>query len=252
MAQTIVTDGWGLDRGSAVPAYEQIAERLVTLVRSGRLAVGDRLPAERELAAWVGVSRMTARAALARLAERGLVERGVGRGTFVARGKVDHDLRRVAGFTETVGRAGRTATARVSAARQLPCPGPVAGELALAAGTPVLRIERLRYADGEPHALEDSWLPAVRFPGLLGLDLTGSLYAVMRDRYGLAPVRAVERLEPVVAEPGPAAVLGVAPGAPLMLVARVAYAADGVPVEFARDLHRGDRSRFVVEASLGD
>jgi GntR family transcriptional regulator len=116
----------------------------------------------------------------------------------------------------------------------------------------VLRIERLRYADGEPHALEDSWLPAVRFPGLLGLDLTGSLYAVMRDRYGLAPVRAVERLEPVVAEPGPAAVLGVAPGAPLMLVARVAYAADGVPVEFARDLHRGDRSRFVVEASLGD
>ena len=92
--------------------------------------------------------------------------------------------------------------------------------------------------------LEDSWLPADRFPGLLERDLSGSVYALMRDAYGSAPVRASERLSAVAAGDGDAAALGVRPGAPLLLVEREAVAADGVRVERARDLHRG---AFVVE-----
>ena len=69
----------------------------------------------------------------------------------------------------------------------------------------------------------------------------------MRERYGRAPVRAVERLEPAPAPAPDAALLGVAPRAPVMLVERVAYDAEGVPIEFARDRHRGDRARFVIE-----
>ena len=56
----------------------------------------------------------------------------------------------------------------------------------------------------------------------------------------------MERLEPVAAGAHEAEALGVPEGSPLMLVERVAYAADGTPVEFARDRHRGDRARFVV------
>ena len=41
--------------------------------------------------------------------------------------------------------------------------------------------------------------------------------------------------------------LGIAPGAPLMLVVRVAYSQDGTAVEFARDYHRGDRAHFVAK-----
>ena len=73
----------------------------------------------------------------------------------------------------------------------------------------------------------------------------------MRDEYGLEPVRAVERLEPVLARPHEAEALGVPEGSPLMLVERVAYAADGTAVEWARDRHRGDRARFVVEVAAG-
>ena len=94
--------------------------------------------------------------------------------------------------------------------------------------------------------LEDSWLPAARFPGLLDRDLTGSLYALMRVEYDLGPVSARERLEPVAARSYEADALEVAEGSPLMLVERVAYAADGTPVEFARDRHRGDAARFVI------
>ncbi|MGA9857851.1 MAG: GntR family transcriptional regulator [Solirubrobacteraceae bacterium] len=247
--QALIIGDWALDRGSPAPAYVQIADRLIELIESGRLGVGDRLPPERELAAWVGVSRMTARAALGSLAQRGLLERDVGRGTFVARAKLEHDLGRLAGFTEMVHREGLSATARIRAINELPAPETVAQALQLAPGAPVYRIERLRFADGEPLTLEDSWLPADRFPGLLDHDVRGSLYTLMRDVYGSAPVRATERLEPALAQPHQALALAVGDGDPLMLITRVAFAADGVPVEFARDRHRGDRARFVVETA---
>lgn len=228
-----------------MPAWAQIEDELARRIE--RLHVGERLPPERALCAELDVSRSTVRQALGALAGRGLVERGVGRGTFVARPKVDLDLRRVAGFTARVEQAGLVATARVVEAAEQPAPDAVAAALELEPGGPALRIRRVRAAGGLPLALEDSWLPAERFRGLTPADLRGSLYAVMAERFGLEPVRAVERLEPVAARTHEAAELGVARHAPLMLVERTAWAADGTPVEYARDLHRGDRSRFVVE-----
>jgi GntR family transcriptional regulator len=247
--QPLFTDEWAIDRESRVPAYEQIAERLVALVESGRLAVGDRLPPERDLATWVGVSRMTARAALGSLAQRGLLDRDVGRGTFVAQHKLEHDLGRFAGFTEMMRREGLSANARIRAINELAAPDTVARALELGAGAPVYRIERLRLAGDEPLTLEDSWVPVDRFPGLVDHDMRGSLYALMRDVFGFPPVRAIERLEPALAEPHQAQALRISPGQPLMLITRVAFSAGGTPVEFARDHHRGDRARFVVEAS---
>jgi GntR family transcriptional regulator len=247
--QTVFTDRWGIDRTSGVPAYEQIAERAVWLIDSGCLGVGDRLPPERDLATWVGVSRMTARAALASLAQRGLVDRDVGRGTFVARPKLEHDLGQFGGFTEMILREGRSPNARLRSLNVIAAPAAVARELAIAAGDPVYRIERLRFADEEPLTLEDSWVAAQRFPGLLDHDMRGSLYAWMRDVYDSPPVRAVERLEPVLADDSQAQALAVAPASPLMLITRVAFTVDDVAVEFARDHHRGDRARFVVEVA---
>jgi GntR family transcriptional regulator len=247
--ESLFTSGWAIDRRAGVPAYAQIEERVVDLIQAGHLAVGDRLPPERDLAMWVGVSRMTARAALRSLAQRGVLRRDVGRGTFVARTKLEYDLSRFAGFTEMVRRQGLSAAARIRVINEVTASDVVAAELGIAAGDAVYRLERLRFAAGEPLTLEDSWLPAARFPGLLDHDMRGSVYALMRAAYDVVPVRAVERLEPVVAEEHHAAALGVRPGAPLMLVERVAYDGDGTPVEFARDHHRGDRARFVVQVS---
>jgi DNA-binding GntR family transcriptional regulator len=71
----------------------------------------------------------------------------------------------------------------------------------------------------------------------------------MKELYGLEPVRAVERLAPVLARSHEAAALEVAEGSPLMLVERTAYAEDGTAVEFAHDRHRGDRASFVIEVA---
>jgi GntR family transcriptional regulator len=239
--------GWSVAERSAKPAWVQIEEQIADRIESGALGPGQRLPPERDLAEALAVSRMTVRQALASLAARGLVERGVGRGTFVREaGKIVHDLTRVAGFTEEVERQGLEAGARILEARLCPASDHVADALGLQPGDPVVRLERVRLGGGRPMTLEDTCVPAARFPGLLDEDLSGSLYALMRERYDLGPVTATERLEPMAARSYEADALGVDEGSPLMFVERIAYAADGTAVEFARDCHRGDRARFVI------
>jgi len=247
LEQRIFGGRWAVAERSPKPAWVQIEEQLGDRIESGALAAGERLPPERDLADALRVSRMTVRQALASLAARGLVERGVGRGTFVrAAPRVVHDLTRVAGFTEEVERQGLRASARILEAKECVAPEQVADALRIEAGDAVVRLERVRSGGERPLTLEDSWVPAARFPGLLDRDLSGSLYALMRAEYDLAPVTATERLEPVAARSYEADALEVAEGSPLMLVERVAYAADGTPVEFARDRHRGDAARFVI------
>jgi GntR family transcriptional regulator len=251
--QQVFGGRWAVVERASKPAWVQIEEQLADRIGSGHLAPGERLPAERDLASALSVSRMTVRQALASLAARGLVERGVGRGTFVRKGpKVVHDLTRVAGFTEEVERQGLQAGARILAAGEHPAPDQIAQLLGIDSGAPVVRLERLRLGGDEPLTLEDSWVPGALFPGLLSHDLSGSLYALMRERYDLAPTSATERLEPVAARSHEAAALGVPEGAPLMLVERVAFAADGTPVEFARDRHRGDHARFLIHVVPAD
>lgn len=216
--------------------YAEIVADVEAAIARGRLAPGDRLPPERELAAQHGVSRMTVRQALQTLESRGLVRRAIGRsgGSFVAQPKLERDLGTFSGLSEQLRRQGVAAGARVVSA----------GERDGA-----LEIVRIRLADGEPFALERSSFPAERFAGLLELDLTGSLYDLLDEHFDAAPVRAVERLEPVLADEEEADALGVAVGAPLMLVDRTAYDDAGLVVETARDVFRGDRTRVVAWTS---
>lgn len=238
-------------RGGGVTIHAQIEEWLAETIAAGRLAPGDRMPAEQELASWLGVSRMTLRQALANLARRGMVTRSVGRGggTFVAERKLEQDRTALAGFSEQLRRHGVVAGARVLSAAERPA-GPVsAAALQLAEGDPVYEVRRVRLGDGRPLLLEHSLFPAAAFPGMLRRPLDGSLYELLAREYGQRPHRAREVLEPVLAGPAEAEALRVATGAPLMLIERTAYTGAGRPVEFARDLLRGDRTRIAMWTS---
>jgi GntR family transcriptional regulator len=238
-------------RGPGTTLYTQIEDWLAGQIAAGALAPGDRLPTEQDLAGWFGVSRMTLRHALAELAQRGLVTRTVGRhgGTVVAAPKVEQDLTTLAGFSEQLRRHGMVAGARVLSAGLLPAGLAARSALRLAEGDEVYEVRRIRLADGRPIVLERSLFPAFRFPGMLDCRLDGSLYELLEEKYGLRPHRARECLEPVTAGVREAEALEVAEGAPLMQVERTAYARTGEPLEFARDLFRGDRTRVVVWTS---
>lgn len=216
--------------------HAEISAQIEQAIMSGELEPGDRLPPERTLAAEHGVSRMTVRQALQTLEARGLLRRAIGRsgGSFVARPKLERDLGTFSGLSEQLARQGVVAGARLLSARERES---------------AIEIVRVRLADGEPFALERSSFPADRFRGLLDLDLTGSLYDLLDEHFDAAPVRAVERIEPVLADAEEAAALELRIGAPLMLVDRVAYDDAGLPVETARDVFRGDRTRIVAWTS---
>src|SRR5918997_2984916 len=74
---------FALDRASDVPLGTQLAWRLRSLIASGRLREGDRLPGVREMASLAGVNVNTVRTVYARLADQGVIVSEHGRGTFV-------------------------------------------------------------------------------------------------------------------------------------------------------------------------
>jgi GntR family transcriptional regulator len=240
-----------LVRGPGTTVHAQIEDWLAGAISAGQLVPGDRLPTEHDLAAWLGVSRMTLRHALGELVQRGLVVRTVGRrgGTFVAQPKLDQDVTTLAGFSEQLRRHGMVAGARVLAADEIPAGPAAASALGLADGDPVLEVRRIRLGDGRPMVLEDSLFPARLFPGMLSCRLDGSLYELLDEKFGQRPHRAKETFEPVIAGVREAEALEIEEGAPLMLVERTAYSRAGQPLEYARDLFRGDRTRVVIWTS---
>src|SRR5580700_9338197 len=216
--------------------HEDVRRILADQISAGRLRPGQRLGAERALAAELGVSRASLRQALAVLEEGGLVRRvpGRGGGTFVSKGKIERDLSRVVGGT------------RVLSARLAPCDETAARALRLHPGDLVIDLVRIRLADGSPFSVEHLMLPADRFPGLLEAPLGGSMYELLAERYRTLPKEAVERIEVVSASSDEAMILDVPPGAPLLSVTRTTTDMQDEPIEFSHDLFRGDRTRIVV------
>ncbi len=239
--------------GGAVPVYRRVAGELIRRIDAGDLPPGSRVPPERELAAWYGISRMTARAAVQLLSQRGLVERKDRSGVFVAPPKVEQQLDTLAGFYDQMSDRGIVPGAEVIEAHTLGAKelGEVAARLGLGGGDPVHYVLRRRTGNGEPLALEESYYPADLFPGLLGGDLTGSVYGLMRRGYGRVPTRSRQEIEPTQLDAEAAAALGCRPDVPALRVTRSTWDQEDRPIEFARDLYRGDRLVFVTETLTG-
>jgi GntR family transcriptional regulator len=238
---------------SSLPAHTRIEQWLTGVIDSGVVVPGDKLPREEALAAGLGVSRMTLRQALAALERHGTIVRKPGRlgGTFIAEPRIVCDLTGLAGFTEQMRRAHVRAGARVVSATTHPAGRLTARALGLDRGDLVHEVVRVRSANREPLAIEQTHLPAALFPDLLEHRLTGSLYALMAKRYDHAPHTATEVLEPVIASPAQAGLLHVDAGSPLMRIERTTFTASGVAVEFARDVFRADRTRITLRAGVG-
>ena len=242
-----------LAEASSQPAHVRIEQWLASTIDGGGLVPGDKLPREQDFAADLGVSRMTLRQALSSLEARGAIVRRPGRqgGTFVASPRIVCDLTGLAGFTEQMRRAHVRAGARMVSASTRPADRAEARALGLERGDAVHEVVRVRSANREPLALENSCFPAALFPDLVKQRLTGSLYRLLERRYDRAPHTATEVLEPVIASAEQAGLLRVEPGSPLMLIERTAYAVSGTPVEHALDVFRADRTRITVRTGLG-
>jgi GntR family transcriptional regulator len=242
----------GLGQGLGRTAGEA-RRRLLDLISGEQLHGGEKLGAERDLAHTLGVSRSTLRQALSVLEREGLVRRvpGRGGGTFVTSPKVDRDLSRIVGLPSLLRDQGFVAGTRLIRASVVDADARCARALALRQGALVLSVVRIRLADGAPLSLEHARLPADRFPGLLEEALGGSLYELLRVRYGVVPAEAEERIEVRAADAEQAAILDIGSGAALLSVTRTAWDAAGQPVEYSHDLFRADRTLITVRTPGG-
>ncbi len=233
---------------SAVPLYVQIAESLMARIESGELSAGDRLPPERALSEMLGVNRLTLRRALRVLAGEGLLVRRQGKGTYIARPKIERHAGSLVSFTRGMQRSGYTPGAKIVSFTQSPVDASLSKELQLPTSAVVYLIHRLRTLNREAVLLERYTISAAKFPDLQRFDLESrSLYEVFEQEYGITVRRARQSLEPVSATEYEARLLQVEPGAPLMLERRLSFDEKGRPVEQGKDLYRGDRFRFVTE-----
>jgi GntR family transcriptional regulator len=231
-----------------VPLHHQVYLHLRSALDSGEIAPGERLPAERELCVRYGCSMITVRRALTELAREGRIERTRGRGTFALKPRIERDFADTLSFTDEMHRRGLDPETRLVGARPESAGEVVARALDLEVGSPIVYLERLRLAGGEPLLLEQVHLPAERYPGLLAADLEhNSLYDLLTERYGTRIARARESLEPVQLKAREARLLHQPPRTPALLIEGTAFDDEGRAIEFARTYVRGDRSRYYVE-----
>ena len=146
--------------------YRAIAEEIA----NGALKPGDRLPVERSLCDQFGVSRATVRRALRALANDGLIESHVRRGSFVASSPLSEPPNVLISFAEMAAARGFTVTNRVLHTEVRPATIDEAEELHVAPGSNVFVLERLRLLEGKPVVHEVDRVPLIRAPGAEAVD----------------------------------------------------------------------------------
>ena len=227
-------------RSPAAPKRAQVRGVLEQLI-DHELRSGDAIPSERALVDRLGVSRVTVRQAIADLVEVGVLERVHGKGTYVTGPQVDSWLHLTSFSREMRDRGLVPATVVLSAGEQ-PADADIADALRIRPGQAVIRVERLRTAEGAPMAYEVGHYPSALFPGLLQRKLD-SLYDVFAAEYGVVVTSGEQTVRAESADAHQARILGIAKRAPLLVQERVTHAGERV-IEFSTSWYRADRYRI--------
>lgn len=251
MANVNWEDWLVLDPNGVVPLYHQLKERL--RIVAGKLEPNTMIPSEKQLMAITGVSRVTIRRAIADLVGEGILYARAGAGTFTVPDRVETGLNRPVGFTESVLQLGRTPSTRVLQKDVVPAPQAVARRLGLTEGEDVFLVERLRYIDGIPCMVERAHFPYPVVRGIDQEDLKGSIYQLLRTKYGLSIVDGSETVTAVNADRRLAKLLDIPLAAAVLATFRITQTSDKIPLEYTIQYARGDQCAFRVQFhDIGD
>ena len=234
-----------LDPSGALPLYQQLQRALREAIETRVLAPDDALPAERQIAAELAVSRITVRKAIDGLVGEGLLVRRQGSGNFVC-SRIEKNFAKLTSFSEDMRARGRTPRSEWLKRSEGAVTPEEALTLRLSPGAPVYRFHRLRYADDTPMCLEYATIAATALPSLSAVG--ASLYEAL-EAAGNRPVRALQRLRALLLNTEQARLLHAREGDAGLLVERVGFLRDGSAVEFCQTYFRGDTYDFVAELS---
>jgi GntR family transcriptional regulator len=227
------------------PLYAVLETQIADGIASGEFPIGSQLPTEDGLIQRFAVSRTTVRKAIQNLSNRGLIEIRRGTGTFVAQPRITQDLTELTGFVEDMEALGHAATARLIDRTVLAADATVAEQLALAVGSRVVRIRRVRLANGIGMSLDETYLPLEIGQKVVKHDLElEPIFTLLERRYDIPLLEAEYKLEAISADEYVAAALGVGAGSPIFRIERTSYTVGGRPVDYEKLHYRGDLIRF--------
>ena len=237
-------------RRRSEPLRYQIRNEILDLLTRKEYQPGDQLPTEQELTELLNVSRSTLREGLHLLEEERLIRTKHGAGRFLVSRPKDYkfDVTRLQSVTEMLADYGIGAITRVLQVSEEPSDAYIAWQLGLEPGTPVICIERARYAENIPviysidiipkHILTGSWEPSL---------FEGSLFKLLEERwktfidYTRATIRAVLTMGQV-----PPSVVS-DPLVPWIMFEQVNYNVDDEPVIYSKDFHHSDYVTFHIK-----
>jgi GntR family transcriptional regulator len=236
-----------IDRDSSVPSYIQVAEHLRARIVSGDVSHGGRMPAESELMAQSGLSRITVRQGLSILVREGWLVRKQGLGTFV-RHPIDQELTSVRTITEVLLAKGITPELKVVSFGPVVPPASVQRQLQLAQGEKILLVKRLYRHGKEPLALVYIYLPlaVMREAEILrhATTPTDTTYTIWEDRLGVRLRDARHVIRAGAATREDARALGIKAGAPTLVLERITYDEQGRPLEYILFHYHSERYEF--------
>jgi len=229
---------------SPLPLYAQLQAALRRRILDGSCPEGSLLPSENELAAALGVSRITVQRAFAELASLGLVRRQRGRGTEVLRAPDRPVVASVDGLVENNLVMGRDTQVTLLDFAYLPADTAVAKALAIPEGTIVQRAVRVRAEKGEPFSYVTSWVPEAIGRTFDRDALATTPLIVLLERAGVQFASAEQVIDAEIASPATAAALDVPPGSALLRINRISRDQNGTPAEWTEVLYNPGRYQY--------
>jgi GntR family transcriptional regulator len=230
----------------ALPRYQHIINYYRTLIESGKLTEGSKIPTEEEMCDHFNVSRITIRRALDGLMQEGYIYKQQGKGSFVTTKRTDIQLNHLQGFNQEMRALGFDPSTKLISMELIAPSEIVAASLVISSTQKVYVITRLRCADGMPMAIEKVHMPFSRFAGIEHEDFTQSLYEILRQKFGCEFIKAEQSIKASCATESDSELLEIKLGKPVLLINRVTYDQTGKPFEFVQSTYRGDKYQFNV------
>jgi GntR family transcriptional regulator len=226
------------------PIYIKIHNRIKRAIEQQKYKVGERIPAERQMAQEFHVSRMTLRQAIKILESEGILERRVGSGTYVASQKVQEKMSGVMSFGQITRANGQVPSSKlISYHISLPLLSEQE-KLQISSSEEVLRMRRIRYADGVPICREVVAIPHKLIKNFSKKDISTHLYRTLEKKGGYQIGSVVENIGASLATEQDARFLQTRKGQPLITRRQVTSLADGQPFEYTRAYYVADRFEF--------
>lgn len=243
-----VLNSISLDKNVPIPLYYQLKKQLLTLIENGEIKEGELLPPENELCEILMVSRPTIRQAFNELVSEGYLSRHKGRGTFVAKPKVeDQFFSKLETFHEEMIEKGFNPSTLVVDLKKIDGPHEASERLSIPLDAPLIYLSRVRSADTVPLVYLETFLPYNAYDKLLLVDFkTNSLYDSLEKLYQTRVNRVRREFMAINAHQRDAELLQIVRNKAICLVKTVGFCGD-TPVEFSIARYRGDVNQFSVE-----